>query len=181
MIHIRSPILTTFLIMRIKVAEPPGGCYGTDNKTDRYPMGATGSSANEHGIGRYLSQLHDYFDVRRGPVEGLDLRGFGLLYGYGGSSTQALSTRRSQGLASHQATGSAQSSNAGIYRADETGRTNQSADSGIWFFHLVGGEIGRASGQGNTYSVQRRSIAKAPTPRRILHPPAQAYPQGQKG
>lgn len=146
MIHIKSPILTTLLIIRMEVVEPPGGRHGTNNKTDRCPMGPVGSSKNEHSIDRCLPQLQDYFHVRRGPVEGHDLQGFGLLYGYGGSSTQALSIRWSQGLAPHQATGSAQSSHAGIYRADEIGRTNQSADVGIWLFYLVGGEIGRASG-----------------------------------
>jgi len=71
------------LIMRMKAVEPPGGRRGTHNNIDREPVGQAGSSANEHGIGRCLSQLYNYFDVRRGPVEGLDLRGFGLLYGYG--------------------------------------------------------------------------------------------------
>ena len=74
MIHIRRPILTTLLIMRMKAVEPPGGCHGTDNKAYKYPMGAVGSSANEHDIGRFLSQLHDYFDVCRGLVQSLDLR-----------------------------------------------------------------------------------------------------------
>jgi len=65
MIHIRSPILTTLLIMRMKAVEPPGGCHGTNNKADRCPMGPVGSIANEYGIGRCLSQLYNYFDVPR--------------------------------------------------------------------------------------------------------------------
>jgi len=36
----------------MKVVEPPGGCHGTHNKTDRYPMGAVGPSASENGKGK---------------------------------------------------------------------------------------------------------------------------------
>lgn len=104
MIHIKSPILTT-LIMWLKAVEPPGGRHGTHNNVGGKPVGRAVSSANGHSIGRCLSQLYDYFDVRRGPVEGLDRRGFGLLHGYGGSGAQALSIRRDQGLASNQTTG----------------------------------------------------------------------------
>ena len=42
-------------------------------------------------------------------------------------------------------------------------------------------EIGRASGQSNRDSFQRRSIAKNPAQRRFFHPSAQAHPQGQTG
>ena len=105
----------------------------------------------------------------------------GLLYGYCRSRAQALPRRRRQSLASDQAARAAQPGYAGVYQPDETGSTNQSSDCGIWFFHLVGGKAGPASGQGNRDSVRRRSIAKAPAPRRIFHPSAQAYPQGQKG
>jgi hypothetical protein len=182
MVHIRSPILMTLLIMRIKAAEPPGGCHGTDNTTDRYTMGAVGSSANEHGIGRRLfSQLHDYFDVCCGPVQSLDFQRYGLLYTCCGSCAETLPKRWSQSLAPYQATGPAKPSQSRIYQPDETGHTNQSLDIGLWLFHLVGGEIGRASGQSNRDSVQRRSIAKTPTPRGFFHPSTQAYPQGQTG
>jgi len=170
MIHTKSPILTTLLIMRMKAVEPPGGCHGTDNRTHRYPMGAGGSSANGHGIGRCLSQLHDYSDVRRGPFQGLDLQRPGLLYGYRRSRTQALPRRRSQSLASDQAARPAKSGQPEIYRSDETGYANQSSDAGLWVFYLVGGEIGRASGQSNRDSFQRRSIAKNPAQRRFFHP-----------
>jgi hypothetical protein len=182
MIHIISPILMTLLIMRIKAVEQPGGCHGTDNKTDRYTMGAAGSSANEHGAGRCLfSQLHDYFDVRCRPVQSLDIQGSGLLYRYCGSCAEALPKWRIQSLAPYQAAGPAKSGQPRIYQPDETGHTNQSLNIGLWLFQPVGGEIGRASGQSNRDSVQRRSIAKTPTPRGFFHPSTQAYPQGQTG
>jgi transposase len=38
-------------------------------------VGRVGSSANNRAIGRCLSQLHDYFDVRSRPVEGLYRQG----------------------------------------------------------------------------------------------------------
>ena len=181
MIHTRSPILTTLLIMRMKAVEPPGGRHGTNNKTHRCPMGPVGSSANEHAIGRCFSQLHDYLDVRRGPFQSLDFERSGLLYGYCRSRAQALPRRWRQSLASDPAARAAQPGYAGVYQPDEKGNTNQSSDFGIWLFHSVGGKAGPTSGQGNRDSVRRRSIAKAPTPRRIFHPSAQAYPQGQEG
>lgn len=48
----------------------------------------------------------------------------------------------------------AQSGQREIYRSDETGHPNQPVDIGLWFLHLVGGEISRASGQSNRDSVQ---------------------------
>jgi hypothetical protein len=139
-------------------------------------MGAVGSYANGHGVGRCLSQLHDYFDVGCGPVQSLDLQGPGLLYRYRSSYAEALPKRRSQILASYQTARPAKSGQSRIYQSDETSHTNQSLDIELWLFHLVGGEIGRASGQSNRDSVQRRSIAKTPTPRGFFHPSTQAYP-----
>ncbi len=179
MIHIKNSILTTLLICS-KAVGPPGGRHGSYIEVDGKPMGRTGSSANNDGIGRRLSQLYHYFDVCCRRFESLDFQGFGVLHRYNSTCAKTLPPRRCQGSLSNQAARATISCHTSIHKSDETGGKDQSNESGIWFFHMVGGEAGRAFGKGYGYSIQQRSIAKTPAPTRFFNPSAQAYTQGQK-
>ncbi len=52
---------------------------------------------------------------------------------------------------------------------------------GYGFSTWSAARLAPTSGQGDQNTFQRRSIAKAPTPRRVFHTSAQTYPQGQTG
>ena len=144
-------------------------------------MGGTGPITLYDTVSRRVSQLPDYPDVGLSRYNSSHSQASWMRDGYGNKSQAIISQWWRQCVVSDKTAWSPVPSDAEISAADETGSADQSSQAGIRFFNVVGDAAGRASGQSNGGSFQRRPDTQIVAPRGVFVSSSQAYSQGQKG
>lgn len=160
-------------------AEPPGGRHGTRHQADRRSTGRDRPASAAGHFGRCFPQLPDHSALR--------LAGHGCLHRpasemrnrHSQSNSTFVPPGRRPGLVPDQAAGPSAPSHSCVLAGDETGRTDQPPDAGLWLLELVGGPPGRALGQGHRHSFQRRPASAAVAPRGLFRSSSQAHHERQ--
>ena len=161
-------------------AAPPGDIsHGIRYQTDRRTMGRVGPGPIHHQFQGGVSQLSDYSDEPFAADHRRHCPTPALQHGHGSPGATTLSKRRRSSPRAGQIAGPNVAGNTCLSQGLEEDRRNLPAQTGLWFFHLVGGAVGTTSGPTHRDSLQRRSTASDFASRRFLLSAAQAYPQGQ--
>jgi transposase len=142
-------------------------------------MGRTRQLTFNNSLRRCVSQLPDNFDVRFTRYYFNNCSADRMRYRHSCSNQTVIQERRHKGFIPDKAAWPAKSGQPRVFAADARSGADQSAYAGVWFFHMVRGAFGRASGQGNRDSFQQRSTNQTVAPTRFFSTSSQAYIEGQ--
>jgi hypothetical protein len=144
-------------------------------------MGRIGPFTFKNAISRCVSQLSDYPDVRLARDNPLNCPPAWMWNRHRHKGQTAIPKRWYKSAIPDKASWPPLSSHAGVSPPDETGRTNQSYDFGIWFFNLVSGPAGQAFGNSHRDALQRRPVTQIVAPAWLFGSSPETHTQRQEG